>query len=113
MQNIKNAKILSIARYHNVLTEMFTITEKSVLIYEKVKFLTSPNPSKHHRLPLFLQVSIIVCAWYNLKSRGRLLFNKNMYSSLDTGKVQKYMVTAYMHLFRSRVQLYSSILGFN
>ena len=36
-----------------------------------------------------------------------------MYSSLDTGKVKnKYMVTAYIHLFRSRVQLYSSILGF-
>ena len=84
MQNIKNAKILSIARHHNVLTEMFTITEKSALIYEKVKFLTSPNPSKHHRLLLFLQVSIIVCAWYNLKSRGRFFFNKNMYSSLDT-----------------------------
>ena len=67
MQNIKNAKILSIARHHNVLTEMFTITEKSALIYEKVKFLTGPNPSKHHRLLLFLQVSIIVCAWYNLK----------------------------------------------
>ena len=44
MENIKNAKIVSIAWHHNVLTEMFTITEKSSLLYEKVKFLTSPNP---------------------------------------------------------------------
>ena len=52
MENIKNAKIISIAWHHNVLTEMFTITEKSALLYEKVKFLTSPNPSRHHRLLL-------------------------------------------------------------
>ena len=38
MENIKNAKIVSIAWHHNVLTEMFTITEKSALLYEKVKF---------------------------------------------------------------------------
>ena len=28
-ENIKNAKIVSIAWHHNILTEMFTITEKS------------------------------------------------------------------------------------
>ena len=49
---MKNAKIVSIAWHHNVLTEMFTITEKLSLSYEKVKFLTSPNPSRHHRLLL-------------------------------------------------------------
>ena len=32
MENIKNAKIVSVAWHHNVLTEMFTITEKSALI---------------------------------------------------------------------------------
>ena len=35
-----------------------------------------------------------------------------MFISLDIEKVKNYMVTAYIHLFRSRVQLYSSILGF-
>ena len=35
-----------------------------------------------------------------------------MYSSLDVGKVKKYMVTANIHLFVSRVQSYSSILRF-
>ena len=48
----KNAKIVSLAWHHNVLTEMFTITEKSTLLYEKVKFLTSPYSSRHHRLLL-------------------------------------------------------------
>ena len=52
MENIKNLKIVSIAWYHNVLTEIFTITEESALLYEKVTFLTSPNPSRHHRLQL-------------------------------------------------------------
>ena len=52
MENIENAKIVSIAWHHNVLTEMFTITEKSALLYEKVNFLTSPKPSSHHRLLL-------------------------------------------------------------
>ena len=52
MENIKNAKIESIAWHHNALTEMFTITEKSSLLYEKAKFLTSPNPNMHHRLLL-------------------------------------------------------------
>ena len=37
---------------NNVLTEMFTITEKSSLLYGKFKLLTCPNPSRHHRLPL-------------------------------------------------------------
>ena len=95
--------------HHNVLTEMFTITEKSALLYKKDKFLTSPNPSRHHRLPLiFLQIN---SAWYNLKNRGRLFFKK-MYSSLDTGKLKKDKVTTYIHLFRSHFQLFSSILGF-
>ena len=49
---MKNAKIVSIAWHHNVLTEMFTITGLLSLLYEKVKFLTSPNPSRHHRLLL-------------------------------------------------------------
>ena len=48
----KNAKIVSLAWHHNVLTEMFTVTEKSTLLYEKVKFLTSPYSSRHHRLLL-------------------------------------------------------------
>ena len=52
MEKIKNAKIVSIAWHHNVLTEMFTITEKSALLYKKVKFLTTPNPSRHHCLLL-------------------------------------------------------------
>ena len=38
MENIENAKIVSIAWHHNVLTEMFTITEKSALLYEKSNF---------------------------------------------------------------------------
>ena len=52
MEIMKNAKIVSIAWHHNVLTEMFTITGLLSLLYEKVKFLTSPNPSRHHRLLL-------------------------------------------------------------
>ena len=52
MENIKNAKIVSIAWHHNVLTEMFTITEKSALLYEKVKFLAGPDPIRYHRLLL-------------------------------------------------------------
>ena len=52
MENIKNAKIVSIAWHHTVLTEMLTITEKLSLLYEKVKFLNSPNPSRHNRLLL-------------------------------------------------------------
>ena len=52
MEYVKNAKIVSVAWCHSVLTEMFTITEKSAHLYEKVKFSTSPNPSRHHRLLL-------------------------------------------------------------
>ena len=108
MENIKNAKIVSVAWHHNVLTEMFTITEKSALLYEKVKFLTSPNPSRHHRQLLIFRIN---SAWYNLKA-VIVFFLKKMYSSLDTEKVKQYkMVTAYVHLFRSRVQFYASILG--
>ena len=53
MGNIKNAKLASIAWHHSALTEMFTITEKSALLCEKIKFLTSRNPSRHHCLLLF------------------------------------------------------------
>ena len=53
MENMKNTKIASVAWHHNVLTEIFTIAEKSALLYEKEKFFTSPYPSKHHRLLLF------------------------------------------------------------
>ena len=61
MENIKNAKIISIAWHHNVLTEMFTIAEKLAVLYKKVKFLTSPNP-RH-------------TSWCNLKSRGVFFLN--------------------------------------
>ena len=57
----------------------------------------------------FLQIN---SAWYNLKIHVRYFFKK-MCTSLDIGKVKKYLVTACMHLFRSRVQLYSSILDFH
>ena len=43
MKNMKNAKIVSIAWHLNVLTEMFTITEKPALLYEKVNFY-QPKP---------------------------------------------------------------------
>ena len=52
MEKIRNVKIVSVAWHHNVLTEMFTITEKSALLHEKDKFLTSPNPSRYHCLLL-------------------------------------------------------------
>ena len=61
MGNRKNAKIISIAWHHNVLTEMFTIAEKLAVLYKKVKFLTSPNP-RH-------------TSWCNLKSRGGFFLN--------------------------------------
>ena len=35
MKNIKNAKLVWLAWHHNVLTEMFTLTEKSDLLYKK------------------------------------------------------------------------------
>ena len=38
MENIKNAKIVSVAWHHNALTEVFTNTEKSTFLYEKVIF---------------------------------------------------------------------------
>ena len=54
---------------------------------------------------------------YNpLKFPYNLNYSKNYMSvmrPLDIGKVKKNcLVTACIHLFRSRVQLYSSILGF-
>ena len=72
MENIKNEEIVWIAWRHNILTEMFTITEKSALLCEKVNFLTSPNPTSYHRLLLIsLQIN---STWNNLKSRDRLFF---------------------------------------
>ena len=44
MENIKNAKIVSIA-WHHVLTELFTITKKSALLYENVKIFDEPQPN--------------------------------------------------------------------
>ena len=44
MQNIKNAKILWSAWRHNVLTEIFTITEKSALLY-KSQIFDQPQPN--------------------------------------------------------------------
>ena len=49
MENMKNAKIVSIAWHHN----NWTIAEKSNFLYKKVKFFTSPYPSRHNRLLLF------------------------------------------------------------
>ena len=49
-------------------------------------------------------------AWCNLKSRGGLFLL--MYSSLEIAKVKLYMVTAYIYLFRSRVQFFSSVQHF-
>ena len=54
MENIKYAKIVSIA-WHHVLIKMFTITKKSALLYEKVKLLTSPNSIRHHCLQLIFR----------------------------------------------------------
>ena len=59
MVNIKNAKIVSIA-WHNVLTEIFTIIEKSALLHKKVEFLTSPNTSRHHHLLLIFWRQIVL-----------------------------------------------------
>ena len=59
MGNMENAKIVSIA-WHHVLTEMFTITEKSALLHVKVKFLTSPKPSRHHGLLLIFCKRIVL-----------------------------------------------------
>ena len=59
MENMENAKIVSIA-WHHVLTEMFTITEKSALLHVKVKFLTSPKPSRHHGLLLIFCKRIVL-----------------------------------------------------
>ena len=58
MENIKNPKIVSVS-WHHVLTEMFTITEKPSLLFEKVK-LTSSNPSRHHCLPLIFYRLIVL-----------------------------------------------------
>ena len=53
-KNIKNTKIVLIAWYHTILTEMFTITKESAFLYENIKFLTSAKPSRDHRLLLIL-----------------------------------------------------------
>ena len=51
MENVKNVKIVSVAWHFNVWTEMFIITEKSALLYEK-KTNFWPAPTK---------VAIIFC----------------------------------------------------
>ena len=70
MQNIKNAKVASIAWHHNVLTEMFTITEKPALLFQKSNFWPAPTQSS---AAIFLQIN---SAWYNLKSRCHFFFKK-------------------------------------
>ena len=47
IENTRNAKIARIAQRHDLLTEIFIIIEKATLFYEKVKCLTSLNPSRH------------------------------------------------------------------
>ena len=49
---------------------MFTITEKSSFLYEKVKFLTSPNPSRHHRLLLIFYRKIVLPLTFSTLGRG-------------------------------------------
>ena len=64
MENIKNAKIVSITWHHNVLTEIFTTTEIPTLLHEKVNFVTCVNASRllliffanHHLLLFFLRI---------------------------------------------------------
>ena len=67
IENIKNAKIVSIAWHHNVLTEMFTITAKISSFIRKSQIFDQPQP-KWASLSTanILQVN---SAWYNLKSR--------------------------------------------
>ena len=87
MENIKNAKIVSITWHHNVLTEIFTTTEIPTLLHEKVNFVTCVNASRllliffanHHLLLFFLR---IISVQYNF-------FFKKKYSSSDIEKVKK------------------------
>ena len=87
MENIKNAKIVSITWHHNVLTEIFTTTEIPALLHEKVNFVTCVNASRllliffanHHLLLFFLR---IISVQYNF-------FFKKKYSSSDIEKVKK------------------------
>ena len=76
LNRIPNPEYLTGANvpHHNTLTEMFTITEMSALLYKRVTFFTSPNPSRHHCLLLIFL--LINRAWYNLKSCGRLFLKK-------------------------------------
>ena len=79
MENMKNAKIVWIVWRHNILTEIFTITEKSAFCTKKSNFWPAAT-----QVANFLPIST---TWYNLKRHGRLLFFL-MYSSLDIGKVK-------------------------
>ena len=72
MENIKNPKIVSVS-WHHVLTEMFTITEKPSLLFEKVK-LTSPNPSRHDCLPLIFYRLIVLGITFSTLGNCFLLF---------------------------------------
>ena len=42
-ENIKNVKIAWIVWSHNVLTEMFTITQKSAVLHKKSNFWPAPT----------------------------------------------------------------------
>ena len=52
IEHRRNGKIAWIAERHNVLTEMFAITERLAQLYKNVKLLTSLNPSRYHHLIL-------------------------------------------------------------
>ena len=76
MENIKNAKIVSIAWHHNVLTEMFTITAKISSFIRKSQIFDQPQPKWASSCTAnILQIN---SAWYNLESRGRLFFFLNI-----------------------------------
>ena len=76
---------------------MFTITEKSALLYEKVTIFDRPLTT--WALLSNANFLSINNARSNLKRCVRHFFFN--YSSLDVGKVNKYPLTACIYLFRS------------
>ena len=77
---------------------MFTITEKSALLPEKVKFFTSHNPSRHQRLLLFFCKQIMLDI---TQKAVFIVFLLKRYISLDIGKVEKndvWLLHAYIYL---------------
>ena len=50
---------------------MFTINEKSALLYEKVKFLTSPNQASSSAVNL-LQINSAWYSWYKKVYRKKV-----------------------------------------